>query len=200
MSRSSTFSSAADTWRIDRLPPKGRAMNPFLKANCISLLLAMATVGAQAQTAAPKTREQVRQELSEALRDGSMISGEAALAMRELNPGRYPQAPSAPMRTRDSVRAEFEAARRSGDLFADGDSGLKLNELYPTRYPQPTVVAGKTRSEVKAELAEALRTGDMLAGGDSGLKLNELNPGVYPRAAAPVYASAPSGVASAATH
>ena len=148
-------------------------MTPSLKANCICLLLAVASVGAVAQTAAPKTREQVRQELVEALRDGSVISGEAGLPMRDLNPGLHLQAPSAPMRTRDSVRAELEAARRSGDLLADGDTGLRLKELYPTRYPQPTVLSGKTRVEVKAELAEARRTGEMLAGGDSGLKLNE---------------------------
>jgi len=174
-------------------------MNPSLKANCICLLLAVASVGAVAQTAAPKTREQVRQELVEALRDGSVISGEAGLPMRDLNPGLHLQAPSAPMRTRDSVRAELEAARRSGDLLADGDTGLRLKELYPTRYPQPTVLSGKTRAQVKAELAEALRTGEMLAG-DSGLKLNELEPGAYPRAVAPVYAGGPVCMDRAAAH
>jgi len=48
----------------------------------------------------------------------------AGLPMRDLNPSLYRQPPSAPMRTRDSVRAELDAARRSGDLLADGDSGL----------------------------------------------------------------------------
>ena len=99
-------------------------MTPSLKANYICLLLAVASVGAVAQAAAPKTRQQVREDLAEALRDGSVISGEAGLPMRDLNPSLYRQPPSAPMRTRDSVRAELDAARRSGDLLADGDSGL----------------------------------------------------------------------------
>src|SRR4029450_8728284 len=101
MSRRSTFASAADTGCVDRLPPKGRGMTPSLKANCICLLLAVASVGAVAQTAAPTPREQARKEPVEALRDGSVISGEAGLPMRDLNPGLYLQAPSAPMRTRD---------------------------------------------------------------------------------------------------
>lgn len=174
-------------------------MNPSLKANALAMLLATVTLSAQAQTSMPMTREQVRQQLAEARRDGSLSVGETGLPLRDLYPDRYPRALPDARRTREDVRAELDAARRSGDLLADGDSGLKLNELYPARYPQPTVIAGKTRAQVKAELAEAQRTGDMLAGGDSGLKLKELNPGAYPRAAMPVYANAPASMASAAT-
>ena len=174
-------------------------MKPSLKANWIALLIALASMGAEAQTSMPKTREEVHQELAEARRDGTLVFGELGLPMREVFPGRYPKAPSLAARTRAEVLAELEAAQRSGDLLADGESGLKLNELYPSRYPQPVVVAGKTRAQVKAELAEAQRTGDLLAGGESGLKLNELSPGAYPKAGVPVYAIAPAGSASAAT-
>lgn len=157
-------------------------MNRKTLAPCMTMLLmAAASAGALAQTAMPKTREQVRQELIEAVRSGTIPRGELGSPM-----------PIASSRVRADVRAEFDAARQSGDLLADGESSQKLNELHPSWYAQRTIVAGKTRAQVLAELAEAQRTGDIIAAGETGLKLNEIHPGQYPRAGRPVYASAPA--------
>ena len=164
-------------------------MNRKTLAPCMTMLLmAAASAGALAQTAMPKTREQARQELIEAVRNGSIARGEQDASMNAM--------PKAATRARAEVRAEFEAARQNGDLLADGESSLKLNELHPSQYPQRTVVAGKTRAQVLAELAEAQRTGDIVAAGESGLKLNEIHPGLYPRAAMPVFASAQASQAT----
>jgi hypothetical protein len=164
-------------------------MNRKTLAPCMTMLLmAAASAGALAQTAMPKTREQARQELIEAVRNGGIARGEQDASMNAM--------PKAATRARAEVRAEFEAARQNGDLLADGESSLKLNELHPSQYPQRTVLAGKTRAQVLAELAEAQRTGDIVAAGESGLKLNEIHPGLYPRAAMPVFASAPASQAT----
>jgi hypothetical protein len=173
----------------DTTPLKGFVMNRKTLAPCVTMLLmAAASAGALAQTAMPKTREQVRQELIEAVRNGSIARGELDASMNAM--------PMAASRARAEVRAEFEAARQNGDLLADGESSLKLNELHPSQYPQRTALAGKTRAQVLAELAEAQRTGDIVAAGESGLKLNETHPGLYPRAAMPVFASAPASPAT----
>jgi Domain of unknown function (DUF4148) len=171
-------------------------MNLLAKANWIVLLIGAASAGAYAQSSMPKTRDEVRQELADALRDGTIPQGELGLTPRELYPNKYPKAPAVAGRTRAEVLAELEAARRSGDLLADGESSLKLNELHPSLYPPRPVVVGKTRAQVVAELAQAQRSGDMLAAGDLGLTLKELHPGQYPRPAAPVYAGAPAGQAT----
>jgi len=163
-------------------------MNRKAWAPCMTMLLmAAASAGALAQASMPKTREQARQELIEAVRNGSIARGEQDASMNAT--------PMAASRARAEVRAEFEAARKNGDLLADGESSLKLNELHPSQYPQRTAVAGKTRAQVLAELAEAQRTGDIVAAGESGLKLNEIHPSLYPRTAMPVFASAPASQA-----
>jgi len=157
-------------------------MNRNTLATCAALLIAAVSAGAQAQSSMSKTRDEVRQELVAAVRDGTIPRGELGSPL-----------PIATGRARAEVRAELAAARQNGDLLTAGESALKLNELQPTQYPQPTVVAGKTRAQVLAELAEARRSGDMVAAGESGLKLNELHPGAHPRASMAVYASAPGG-------
>lgn len=171
-------------------------MNLSTKAPCVALLIA-AVAAAHAQTAAPRTRDEVRQELIDAVRNGTIVQGESGLPLRELFPNSYPKAPVSAVRSRAEVRAEFEAARINGDLLAGGESSQKLNELYPSRYPpQQTALAGKTRAQVKAELAEAQRTGDVIAAGELGLTLKEIHPGWYPHASTPVYAGAPMSAAS----
>jgi hypothetical protein len=160
-------------------------MNRNTLAACAALLIAAISAGAQAQSSMSKTRDEVRQELVAAVRDGTIPRGELGSPM-----------PITTGRTRAEVRAEFDAARQNGDLLAAGESSLKLNQLQPTQYPRPTVVAGNTRARVLAELAEAQRTGEMLAAGEVGLKLHELHPGAYPRASMSVYASAPGSQAT----
>jgi hypothetical protein len=65
-------------------------MNRTLTTTCLAVLLASASVAAVAQTTAPKTRAEVRKELENALRDGTMPLGESGLTMREMFPARYP--------------------------------------------------------------------------------------------------------------
>lgn len=168
-------------------------MNRFPKITGMALLMAALCTGASAQNSSPKTRDEVRRELAEAVRNGTIPQGDLGLAPRDLFPQSYPAAPQVASRSRAEVRTELDAARASGDLLAPGESGQKLNELYPSLYPQRTVLAGKTRAQVQAELADAQRTGDMLASGETGLTLKELYPGRYPLTAAPVYAGADAG-------
>ena len=139
--------------------------------------LLIATIGVPAaQAQSEKTREQVRAELAEAMRSGSMAaSGEIGLPQSELSPQRYAAAPG---RTREEVRAELAEATRSGNLVATGEVGTGLSADFRKREPD-FAVAAKSRAQVKAETAEAIRNGDMLD--DSGLRLNELYPQRYAR-------------------
>jgi len=158
-------------------------MNHFPKIVWIALIAA-ASAGAQAQTPMGKTREEARQELIGAVRNGTLPHGEAMGDSNAL------KQPAMAARSRVDVVAELDAARRNGDVLASGDSPLTLNELHPSLYPQQPVMAAKTRAQVLAELAEAQRSGDLVAAGESGMKLNEIHPGSRPRAAMPVYAGA----------
>jgi len=152
-----------------------------LKLTMIALLIAPPTAGAQAQEGA-KTREQVRQELMQALRNGALPHGEQDVPLRDQT--------QAATRSRAEVQAELAIARRNGELLA-GDSSLPMSEAHPAQFPTHTMVAaGKTRAQVKAELAEAQRNGDLLASGEASLTLREQHPDAYPRAAASAYAAA----------
>jgi hypothetical protein len=124
-----------------------------------------------------KTREQVRAELAEAVRNGDvMAAGESGLTQRQMFPQRYPQAPlAASGLTRADVLGEVEEARRSGTLIAAGEAGQPVTnpQAYPTQF------AGKTRAQVAAETREAIRTGNVLAGGESSLLLKDAYPERY---------------------
>lgn len=127
-----------------------------------------------------KTREEVKAELSQALRSGDvMAGGEIGAKVSELNSGRYQLVTPALGKTRDQVRVELEQAVRAGEMFAAGESGLMLKELQPDLYPAKVAQAGKTREQVKEELAQAIHTGDLMAAGEDGRKLNEIFPGQY---------------------
>ena len=105
------------------------------------------------EQAAPLTREQVRAETLQAMRDGTMLSaGEASLPMRQINPRAYPPAPTPTVsKSRDQVLRELNQAIQSGEMLAAGESGIKLNEVAPGQYPTQRLVAGpsKTRVQVK---------------------------------------------------
>jgi hypothetical protein len=168
-------------------------MHHSSKTTWIALLIAVASAGACAQTTMGKTRDEVRNELAAATREGTMLqTGEVGLPMREVHPGNYRKQPATAGRTRADVLTELDAARRNGDLLANGDSSLTRSEQQPSQYPQHPVMAGKTRAQVLAELSEARRGGDIVAAGESGLTLREIHPGAYPAAAAAVYAKAPA--------
>jgi Domain of unknown function (DUF4148) len=144
-------------------------------------LLLLATFGTHAN--AQLTREQVKAELAQAIRNGDMpVGGESDLKLHQLYPDRYPARPGVVGKTREQVRAELAEAIRTGNLLADGESGLMRNEIDPGRYPRRPAYVAKTRDQVRAELAEAMRTGDMPAGGESGLMLYEMYPERYAQA------------------
>jgi hypothetical protein len=187
-SRNAAIAAAVSLLRPARPDGTRRLLQPTFEgiamryARTTLAALLIATLGvpaAQAQT--EKTREQVRAELADAMRSGSLAaSGEIGLPQSELSPQRYARAAAAPGRTRDEVRAELAEATRSGNLVATGEVGTGLSADFRKRYPD-FAVAAKSRAQVKAETAEAIRNGDMLANNDSGLKLNELYPQRYAR-------------------
>ena len=104
-----------------------------------AITLAVAALAAgnamAADASAPKTREQVKAELAEAIRTGDIVvNGETHQKANEVNPGLYPAKPVLQGKTREEVKAELAEAIRTGDIMADGETGLKLNQLYPQRY------------------------------------------------------------------
>jgi len=144
------------------------------------------------------TREQVRAETLEAMRNGTMLSaGESGMRMREMNPRAYPAPAASPSKSRSQVEQELQRAIQSGDLLAPGESGAKLNEIAPGSYPARNTATGptKTREQVRRELAEAVMHGEMMANGEDGRMLNEVFPGMY-RGSHAHDAAAESGSAS----
>ena len=88
-----------------------------------------------ADASAPKTREQVRAELDEAIRTGNIVvNGESGSKANEANPGLYPAKATVQGKTREQVKAELAEAIRTGDIVAGGESSQKLNQLNPQRY------------------------------------------------------------------
>lgn len=127
-------------------------------ATSLALAAWLASTSATAQTDSPKTREQVRQELQEAVRTGNMPSNESGRLLREINPSRYPPAPNMTPKTREQVKAELQEAVRTGNVVGDEESGMLEREIHPSRYPAPAAGTGKTREQVQQELREAIRT------------------------------------------
>jgi len=155
----------------------------------LALVISAAFTGAHAQS--PRTREEVRIELTEAIRNGDMSSGESGLTLRQRFPGRYPQA-EAPMRglSRAQVQQDLSEATRNGELLAGGEVGWRRNDGVPGGFPRQLQVGTKTRDEVRAELADAIRTGDIVAGGELGLPRNQLVPDLKTRPASTMTARA----------
>lgn len=83
----------------------------------------------------PKTREQVKAELAEAIRTGNMpADNESGLMLNQVRPDLYPSQERSVGKTRAEVKAELNEAVRTGNIVAAGESGKKLNELHPARY------------------------------------------------------------------
>ncbi|MDP1685855.1 DUF4148 domain-containing protein [Hydrogenophaga sp.] len=163
-------------------------MKTRLSVVAIALSTLVAGHAFAADPTVAKTREQVRAELVEAQRNGSLIAdGETGLRFNQVSPHLYPQT-AVVAKTRADVKAELAVAQANGDLIADGQTGARFNEVFPAQYaasrtaaPSVEVVAqGKTRAEVKAELAEAIRNGDLIADGQTGARFKDLNPSRYP--------------------
>jgi len=112
------------------------------RLSLIALALATASIGSAfaADAAAPKTRDQVRAELAQAQRDGTLIAdGMTGATYRQLNPGYYAPMPAMSMKTRAEVKAELRDAWTSGELVSDGMTGATYRQLNPGFYPTQTM-------------------------------------------------------------
>lgn len=95
-----------------------------------------------------KSREQVRDELEQAIRTGDiMVAGEFGVKRNELMSGRYPIVTGKSLKTRDQVKSELARAIREGEVVAVGEDGRKLNEIYPDRYHAAQHAAMATTSD-----------------------------------------------------
>ena len=95
----------------------------------------------------PKTREQVKAELAEAIRTGNMpADNESGLMLNQVRPDLYPSQERSVGKTRAEVKAELNEAVRTGNIVADVESGKKLNELYPARYAAKAAADALTAS------------------------------------------------------
>ena len=93
-----------------------------------TLTLALAALAAgnalAADSAAPKTREQVRAELLEAQRTGDIIEyGNSGRKLNELYPSQYPAKAVTQGNTREQVQAELAEAKRSGEFVIGHNQG-----------------------------------------------------------------------------
>ncbi len=103
------------------------------------IAITLATIAAGSVFAAdmtPKTRDQVRAELAQAQRDGTLIAdGQTGATFRQVFPGSYMQPAAMSTTSRDQVRAELMEAQRNGTLIADGQTGATFRDLTPGAYP-----------------------------------------------------------------
>ncbi|MDM7941669.1 MAG: DUF4148 domain-containing protein [Hydrogenophaga sp.] len=108
-----------------------------LRHSVIALTLTTLCAGSVfAADMTPRTRDQVRAELAQAQRDGSLIAdGQTGLSFRQLFPGRYAQPAAMSSISRDQVRAELAQAQRDGTLVADGQTGATFRDLNPGLHP-----------------------------------------------------------------
>ncbi|MGE0349069.1 DUF4148 domain-containing protein [Hydrogenophaga sp.] len=109
------------------------------RLSLIVLALSAASFGTAfaADASTPKTRDQVRAELAEAQRNGTLIAdGQTGQTQRALNPQRFGAMPMAAMgKTRAEVVAELRDAWARGELVADGQTGATFRDLNPGQYP-----------------------------------------------------------------
>ncbi|MDO9435669.1 DUF4148 domain-containing protein [Hydrogenophaga sp.] len=129
------------------------------RLSLIALALATASIGTSfaADASAPKTRDQVRAELAEAQRNGTLMAdGMTGATYRQLNPGLYAAMPAMTVKTRAEVQAELRDAWTSGDLVADGMTGATYRQLNPGFYGTQTM-AMQPRASAVAVVAQPMR-------------------------------------------
>lgn len=98
-----------------------------------ALVLAPGLIGG-ASAFAGTTRDQVKDELTAAIRTGDIAANsENGLKLNELYPNRYPSTLALSSVTREKVKAELAVAIRTGDIMVNNESGRKLNELHISR-------------------------------------------------------------------
>lgn len=148
----------------------------------LPLTLAIATLlgisaSAQAQSL---TREQVRAQLEQSLRNADVIvGGEIGLTEREHRIQRGQLRSDATRTTREQVLAEFTEASRSGSILSHGPLMLPAFELAPHRFPARPPVFVKTRKQVHDEFEQAKRLGDAPIGGEDSLTPAMRMPGQF---------------------
>ena len=101
------------------------------KFTAISLVFASAMIAST--SFAGVSREQVKAELVQAIRNGDMLAdGESGLKLNEMYPDRYPAKQVQAGLTREQVKAELAEALRTGDFMVVGEELIaKCNELHP---------------------------------------------------------------------
>lgn len=84
-------------------------------------------------TTTAMSRDQVRAELSEAVRDGSLIANNVTgETVSEAAPASF--AVVEPHLSREQVKAELAEAVRDGSLIANNVTGETFSQRYPSRY------------------------------------------------------------------
>jgi len=132
-----------------------------------ALSVAAATLigpGAALAQQCSNTQAQVKAELAEALRSGTIVSGDGTM-WRDLGAPRQPADLVAEARTRERVKSELAEALDAGTIVS-GD-GTLWTDVGAPRQPVDAVAEARTRERVKIELAEALRNGTILSGDGS---------------------------------
>ena len=164
-------------------------MKNRLSVVAIALSTLVAGHALAADPSVAKTREQVRAELVEAQRNGTvLVDGDQGLRAYPVTPRPAAQKTAEKAaekavvvgKTREDVLQELRDARANGTLIANSETGETYRDIDPRSYPAADVAQGKTRAQVLAELAEARRTGDLIANSETGAKYNEIYPGRYP--------------------
>lgn len=121
----------------------------------LALTAAATSMSFAADASAPKTRDQVRAELVDAQRNGTLIAdGQTGATFRDLNPGRYTAMSATAMKTRADVQAELRDAWARGELMADGQTGASFRDLAPHRYSMQTT-AMQPRMNEPAQVSQA---------------------------------------------
>ena len=93
---------------LARVHPNTYAMKTTLMAALLALAAMPALSTATTSASEPKTREQVKAELAEAIRTGEMLErGGRSRKLNEVYPGRYPVKPLAQQKTRAQVQVEL---------------------------------------------------------------------------------------------
>ena len=109
-----------------------------------------------------KTREQVRAELAEANRDGTILSGDGTL-WRDLGTLRRPADTGLAGKTREQVQAELAEANRDGTILSgDGTLWRDLGSLH--YFAGPSFVARSNHTSSTPSIAGTDRSPDLGAG------------------------------------
>ncbi len=130
-----------------------------------SIALAVAALfvayGAQAQTAASPTREQVKQEAIQSNKAGTTVTGECS-GDQKADVGACKKAPVTSTKSREEVKKEAAAANKAGETSKANKPDM------PTK-----TTSTKARADVKAEAASANKAGTIESGQATNIQKKE---------------------------